>query len=122
MYAVRVRFTFCGYHCWPEAPDVVAHLRVRHRHMFKVEATREVTHDSREVEFQTLGTAMRNRILLDHAHAGDKPHAELGSKSCEQLAKELCDAYGLKECWVYEDSEGGGGFIDEAPAVGGQSS
>ena len=40
-----------GFHAYPDAPDEVAFLRNRHRHLFHFRVYIEVFHDDREIEF-----------------------------------------------------------------------
>ena len=51
---VYCRTRFIGFHCWPDAPKELSYLSELHRHEFHVEVAVKVTHDNRDVEFQTL--------------------------------------------------------------------
>lgn len=94
---------FEGFHSWDDAPDPVAFLRDRHRHVFHVELTVEVDHDDRDIEFIMLKRALEAFI-----------EAELADKdwSCEQFALAIVDwathEYGQPaRCEVSEDGENG---------------
>jgi hypothetical protein len=78
---VTVRYQVEGFHCWPDAPEHLAYLRARHRHLFHVEAKVEVFADDREIEFHDL-----LRFCKAHFAGG-----ELGSWSCERMASHLAD-------------------------------
>lgn len=51
---ITVRWQFEGFHRWPDAPVQRAYLRDRHRHVFHCEATVDVLHDEREIEFHDM--------------------------------------------------------------------
>lgn len=94
---VVVTFAVPGFHYWPGAPDSVAFLRDRHRHVFWFKCWKRVSHDNRDIEIITL----KNEI---QAWA---QHGEFGSSSCEQLARFAVDRFGLTACEVLEDGENG---------------
>lgn len=73
---VTVRWTFEGWHYWPDAPSKRDYLGVRHRHLFHGEASIAVAHDDREVEFHDL---------LDVCRAATD-RREYGPMSCELIA------------------------------------
>lgn len=92
---------FEGFHCWPDAPDEVAFLRDRHRHVFHVRAEKAVTHSDRDVEFVLLGRAVK---AFCEGLAGS---AEVESWSCEHWAEALIERFDLTACEVWEDGENG---------------
>ncbi len=98
-----VRFEVIGFHRWPEATGVRAYLGQRHRHKFFVEATAEVYHDDREIEFHDLLDFCKSHF----------PGGDMGSRSCEQMAKDLVNditrRFGLRRVTVkvFEDNEVG---------------
>lgn len=74
-----------GFHCWPEAPEQVDFLRVRHRHLFCFRVEYEVSHGEREVEF-FLARLDVCRVLQVH----EREHGlEFGTLSCEDIAQEI---------------------------------
>ena len=81
--SIWVTFSKVGFHCYPDAPEQVAYLRSRHRHIFNFKVTMPVTHANREVEFHMLKTHCES-FYADNA-------LEVDGKSCEMLAKELAD-------------------------------
>jgi hypothetical protein len=78
---VVAQFTIEGFHNWPEAPDNLAFLRDRHRHVFHVGVQVRVNHSDRDVEVISLGRAVKAGLI---DHFGDP--AELHEWSCEHLA------------------------------------
>ena len=94
-----------GTHCYPNAPDEVAYLKVEHRHLFGFKVTLDVTHQDREIEFHMLQNRCiefcKDKMGLDHM-------------SCEMMAtKVLTFVEGLHgtnrntEVQVDEDGECG---------------
>lgn len=98
-----VRFSVVGFHRWPGAAGKRSYLADRHRHMFFVEASVEVFHNEREIEFHDF-----QDFCKDHF-----PSGELGDKSCETLAMNLVSR--IESRWperkikvgVFEDNEVG---------------
>ena len=78
---IWVTFDKVGFHKYPDAPDEVAYLRDRHRHVFKFRVTVEVTHNDREIEFHML----KNWLMSLY----DSKALEVDYKSCEMLAEDL---------------------------------
>lgn len=78
---VWVTFDKVGFHCYPDAPEEVAYLKDRHRHVFKFFVEITVTHDDREIEFHMLKNWITS--LYDHGAL------EVDHKSCEMLANDL---------------------------------
>lgn len=99
---IVVRFTFEGFHAWPEAPERRSYLRDRHRHLFHAEVALATGAD-REVEFHDLLDFCRSCV----------PGPELGSRSCEAIAQGFIGH--LTRQWpgryvraaVFEDGEAG---------------
>lgn len=100
-----------GFHCWPEAPDAVKHLRDRHRHEFLFRAEVVVEHEERQVEFQILQHQMR--LCLEQLYERYDLGLEFGRRSCETLAQELAGSllkvFGIlpSAVEVWEDCENG---------------
>lgn len=92
---------FEGFHRWPNAPDEVAFLRDRHRHIFHVRAEVEVHHDDRDVEFILLG----RRVLAEVKSITEAE--DVSCWSCERWAREFLDRLNLVKCEVSEDGENG---------------
>lgn len=93
--------TFEGFHCWPTAPDEVAFLRVRHRHVFHVRVEWVVNHDDRDIEFIL---AKRRVDVLLQQHRLD---ADRATWSCESWAAWLLETLGAVRVEVSEDGENG---------------
>ena len=93
-----------GFHCWPDAPEEVSHLRLRHRHMFGFKVEIKVSHDDRDVEF-----IIAKRAVLSYL----KANPIRGSESCEMIAKRIRGHLVTTRDWnvamvdVDEDGENG---------------
>lgn len=91
---VWARTTFVGWHQWPDAPPHRNYLSTPHRHLFHVNASVEVRHDNREVEFHDLGDVVRAVIagypVTDQHGPGAVGHVvNLGHRSCEMVARDI---------------------------------
>jgi hypothetical protein len=106
---VWVTFQRKGFHYYPNAPEEVAYLKDRHRHLFKFKVKMEVFSDDREIEFHMMLNLIESWY--------DSGSLELNYKSCEMLANDLANRlfyhYGSKgnkrECQIdiSEDGECG---------------
>lgn len=102
---IWVTFQKEGFHNYPGAPDEVAFLRDRHRHIFHFRVQIAVFHDDRDIEF----------ILFKRELEGlfDSGAMEINHKSCEMLARDLIEYIHEKysgryiEVSVSEDGENG---------------
>lgn len=101
-FAVLASFQIEGFHCWPDAPEPVAFLRDRHRHMFHVELEREVTHADRDVEIILLARAAKALLVEEFGE-----RCEFGTLSCEAIAEFLLTRLHLRSSTVLEDGENG---------------
>jgi hypothetical protein len=108
---ITVRGQYEGFHAYENAPDEVAFLKSSHRHLFKWEATIEVHHDDRELEFFMVKMALEQRVL---------PFITMKSNlgSCEQQAESILDGlvnlYGENRVYSVSVSEDGenDGIVD----------
>lgn len=75
-----------GVHCYPHAPEEVAHLRNPHRHMFGIEVEMDVFDDDREVEFIVLKHRVEKWLKV---HLDADGVWQLHTMSCEQIGKEI---------------------------------
>ncbi len=110
---VYAQFQVEGFHYWENAPENVAYLRNRHRHMFHYKVVITVKDHDREIEFITLKNECLNS-LSDMYLKNDDGSFEFGGKSCEMLAKDLIERlynhlnYKVALCVsVSEDGENG---------------
>lgn len=119
---VWVTFDKVGFHRYPDAPDEVAYLRDRHRHVFKFRVAISVFHDDREIEFHM----MKNWLLSLYEDGATSLRAlEVDHKSCEMLAQDLMDQILKKyDCLkrrvvvdVSEDGECGASLFSEPHQV-----
>lgn len=99
--SVYCTFQFEGFHKWPDAPDAVAFLRDRHRHMFHVRVEMTVTHDDRDIEFILLKKKAEQLVQ------GLLQSVETINWSCEKWARELLIALIANRVEVNEDGENG---------------
>ena len=98
---IKVTFEFEGFHLWPDAKNHSEnYLQFRHRHMFKCEARKEVSHNDRDIEFIQLKRMMVNYIKMSFG-------VEFKSMSCEAIAEHLLVHFNLDYVEVTEDGENG---------------
>ena len=100
---VFITTSFEGFHCWPDAPDEVAFLRDRHRHIFHVRLEAEVGHDDRDIEFILLKRAVDEEIK--RVLSSNDPKRR--SWSCESWARHLLEEFDATFVEVSEDGENG---------------
>lgn len=99
--SIVVRFSFEGFHRWPDAPQdkEERYLVNVHRHMFYVEGIKDVSHEERDIEIIALRREMLQHCLTYFV----EPHTH----SCETMARALLETYELRSCRVMEDNENG---------------
>lgn len=97
---VVIRLQVEGIHCWPNC-DVrgVEYLRNPHRHMFHIEAHKEVSHNDREIEI-----IMLKRIVSEYLESFD---GNFYAMSCEDIAEDLLNRFDFEFVQVLEDNENG---------------
>lgn len=105
---IWVTTKFTGFHCWPDAPEIVGFLRNLHRHIFGVRVEVEVDHANRNVEFFILKTYV-DRVCGSLIQELIKDP----SKSCEMMAEFIGEKLQAVEFKVVsvsvdEDGENGG--------------
>lgn len=108
---ITVKTDFVGFHKYDDAPEEVAFLKNLHRHRFYVEASIEVKHNDRELEFFMVLDQLQYKII---------PFMEMSDNisSCEDkaeyIANGLLDTYGEDRSYhiyVSEDDENGAGVM-----------
>lgn len=106
---VIVRLQVDGLHNWPAAREhfrEVDFLSFEHRHVFHIEAKKEVFHDDRDVEF-----LMFKRDILDYLYDKyydyERRSHDFGPMSCEMIAKEVMENFECVSVSVFEDNENG---------------
>jgi len=107
LYIAKITTQFEGYHCWPNAPEKVAFLRNRHRHMFHVTAWIEQEHDDRDIEYIMTKWDLEN--LIKQMKTSLPSYVE-GYASCEMMAEYIYDNITKDhkvEVEVTEDGENG---------------
>lgn len=93
-----------GFHNWEGAFDEVSFLRDTHRHIFHIEAKKQVAHLDRDDEFILL----KRRVETFIKDTWGMP-CQFGNMSCEMIALDIYREFKLETCYVYEDNENGGG-------------
>jgi len=115
---VWCKTSFIGFHCWPEAPREVLHLRSPHRHQFNVEVHVLVDHSDRAVEFQMLKSTVDHLLASNGMFVCIRNPGRIAdtmtaySYSCEMMAEELAKALAVRGHTVHkvtvdEDGENG---------------
>ena len=110
---IRIHIEIEGIHHWASCDEKeVNYLVAPHRHIFHIDAIKEVTHNDRDIEF----------IKMEHEIKGDleaeffdreKQLCDFGSASCEDIAEMLIKNYDLRSCEVLEDGKSGAIIIAE---------
>ena len=97
---VIVNLRIEGLHRWSKCdiPEVYF-LQQTHRHIFYIEAKKEVQHSDRDIEIIRL-----KRNIEKHLLTFDK---DFGEMSCEDIALDLVKKFNLNYCKVLEDGENG---------------
>lgn len=106
---VIVRLQIDGEHNFPAAKELfpeVAFLSDPHRHMFHIEAKKEVFHDDRDVEFIMFKRDLQDYFKHVYYNAAKRTH-DFKSMSCEMIAKEILTNFSCKSVQVWEDLENG---------------
>lgn len=106
---VVVRLQVDGMHNFPAAREIfpeVGFLADRHRHIFHVEAKKEVFHDDRDVEFIMFKRDIQDYLKQMYYKPETRTH-EFGPKSCEMIAKEILNQFDCVTVSVWEDLENG---------------
>lgn len=106
---VIVRLAIDGCHNFPAARDLfpeVGFLADRHRHIFHIEAKREVFHDDRDVEFIMFKRDVQDYFRQMYYKPDTRTH-EFGPMSCEMIAKQVLRQFNCVSVTVWEDLENG---------------
>lgn len=103
--------SFEGVHNWETCPiDEVSYLRSKHRHIFNIEARKEVSHLNRDIEFIVLKHQIQRYLNRRYDEFDfDSGTKDLGNTSCEMLAEDLLYLFDL--CYVKVDEDGENGAI-----------
>lgn len=92
-----------GFHYYPNAPQFCSYLSHKHRHMFVIRCSFEVSHNNREIEIN----AMQNKIEKT-LHDWYCTPCDFEGLSCEDIANNLMEEFdNMVECQVLEDGYGG---------------
>ena len=92
-----------GFHQWKDAHEWCSYLRSRHRHLFVIRCSFEVTDKDRELEINRQQAEIEDFLLKKYG----KP-MELGGMSCEMIAEVLLNHFEqMSIATVMEDGYGG---------------
>jgi len=110
---IKVHLEIEGLHHWANCDIAeVNYLATPHRHIFHINAVKEVTHNDRDIEFIKLKHEMQLAIENEF-YDKDKRMCDFGNSSCEDIAEMLIRNYELKSCEVLEDGENGAIVVAE---------
>lgn len=107
--SVIVKLQVEGEHYWAAAKDVfpeVAFLSSPHRHIFHIQAEKEVFHDDRDVEFIIFKRDIQDYFKQMYYNPQKRIHSFQGM-SCEMIAKEVLEQFDCLSVEVWEDMENG---------------
>ena len=113
-YEIIVRLKLAGFHWWDGAPNEVAFLRQKHRHLFGFTVVLGTDHSDRQLEFFLVEQQVR--MALDSLY-GICPSGYLfQGRSCETIAAEvgtvlIAQYPTLRSVSVSEDDENEGRAI-----------
>lgn len=91
-----------GFHRWEDAKGSMSYLASRHRHLFVIRASFEVSHGDREIEINDMQNKIENYLHLKYGSP-----CEFKGMSCEHIAQELMEKFNMTMCKVLEDGYGG---------------
>ena len=107
--SVIVRLAVDGMHNFPAASELfpeVGFLSLSHRHMFHIEAKKEVFHDDRDVEFIMFKRDIQDYLKQMYYKPESRIHL-FGPMSCEMIAKQILNQFNCTAVSVWEDLENG---------------
>lgn len=99
-----------GFHKWEEAPDSLAYLRSRHRHVFEIEVGIQVTNNNREIEIISTQNTIQKYLLRKYGE--NSVECEFYNMSCEDIAEEILKTFHAYYVTVTEDGFGGSTIIN----------
>ena len=99
---IIVNLDFEAVHRW-EGCNIkeVEFLKYRHRHIFKIQCKKQVSHTDRDIEIICLKRDIQSYLSNKYKSR------DLGNSSCEDLAIEILTNFKLDYCSVLEDGENG---------------
>lgn len=103
---IVVRFHFEAIHSWPNATPPTEYLKYPHRHLFYVQARREVQHDERQIEIIDFKKKLKH--YCSSVFGGEPTNC-----SCETMARMILTEFDLDSCRVLEDGENGAEVVLE---------
>lgn len=106
---IVVKLQVEGLHNWPEAKEVMPQmdfLSYPHRHLFYIEAVKEVGDWNREIEIIDFKRKI-DRWLYETFYDYDKQILDFEYLSCEKLACFILKHFNCTQVSVLEDNENG---------------
>ena len=92
-----------GFHHYPNAPVSCHYLKNRHRHIFVIRCTFDVSNNNREIEINTQQNQIEMFLESNFGHP-----CEFGAYSCEDIAEVILNKFpNMTQCSVKEDDYGG---------------
>lgn len=103
---IWITTNFEGFHAYPDAPDEVAFLRNRHRHIFYVKIWISVSHDDRDIEFILFKRYIDSLIHDTNSNLKSNASCEMIS---DMLAEKIQQDYPGRKLYIEisEDLENG---------------
>lgn len=96
-------------HNWPQAKEVMpkmSFLSYPHRHLFYIEAIKQVNDWDREIEIidfkRSIESWLKNEYFNNDLHIID-----FENRSCEKIAAEILNVFECSQVQVLEDNENG---------------
>lgn len=97
---IIVKTSFWALHFWEDAPLAQNYLQFPHRHVFHVEASFDITHTKRQIEF----IAMKEAVTK---YCRDEFEGKEFGLSCEDIALRIMERFDASIVDVLEDGENG---------------
>lgn len=110
---IKVKLQIAGVHRWPAADSPeYSYLQHPHRHVFHIEATKQVSHDDRDIEIISFKRQIFE-YLINKYWNGTLKMCDFDTLSCEAIGRELLNTFALSTVEVLEDNENGCFIINE---------
>lgn len=108
---IIVKLTIEGTHQWTDCNlSEVDYLRSEHRHIFHIQATKNVKHTDRDIEIIKLKHEI-DSFLKKKFYNKNKRLCLFERRSCEDIAYLIWDKFNCHSVTVLEDNENGAEII-----------
>lgn len=91
-----------GFHYYPNAPKECEFLAFKHRHIFVIDCSFEVSHNEREIEIITKQQEIEKTLKMQFGSPCD-----FIDNSCESIAEWIINKFKANSVTVKEDGYGG---------------